>query len=372
MKKLLYPVCALSLSVSAALAAPAERNDGKNFYDVRFETLPENYETLLTGDPSSWDFNFRPYGRTSDLVSDPAIVRGAVEGKNVEGKHPTGVRVSCNAHGWSYLVFCGEPEADKLLAEGKDLPLPNLEMYFLPGDTDNRDIPLYYQFYKGGLTFDQYDWPSEDRRWRFLKPYVRQGEHRVANGYVFRLDVSWEGLWDRLPIFSDRNDSLWRLQVIRWADGGMTWGGEVHNPIRAGYIRWPAFTDAQKTAIMKGVLEKAWSSFKNLSRKPSYNTTGKLCDWGQAYPRGEAYAVAQLAEEGPRSYQLYTEDPAFRPTLERIVDAANALGAGIAEFASKTMDEKKAFYKEASERLFNFRYDVEEAYQKHLKEKLFK
>ena len=46
--------------------------------------------------------------------------------------------------------------------------------------------------------------------------------------------------------------------------------------------------------------------------------------------------------------------------------------AGIAEFAKKPMAEQEAFYKEASAKLFNFRYDVEEAYEKQLRAKFVK
>ena len=93
---------------------------------------------------------------------------------------------------------------------------------------------------------------------------------------------------------------------------------------------------------------------------------------GGGYVRSEPYAVAQAKEEGPRSYINYCEDPALRPILEKLTAAAKAYGAGIAEFAKKPMAEQEAFYKEASAKLFNFRYDVEEAYEKQLRSKFVK
>jgi len=349
-------------------------NNAKNVYDVRFESLRGDYENLLKADAASWDFNFRAYGNTGELVSDPAIVRDVSEGKVVKGQ-PTAVRVSCDEDGWSFLVFCAEPEAETVMADGNALPMPRMELYFMEDDTDNEKPPFYWQFYKNGLKFEQYDWPVNDRRWRFLKPYVRQGEHRIPNGYVFKMDIPWEGLWDRLPIFSDRMDNFWRLQVIRWAGaGGQTWGGGVHEPSRAGYIRWPAFTDAQKTEIMRRLLEKAWSQFNTLldSSEFSVKATGPSYSLNTGYVRTEPYAVARVKREGPRTYVNYCEDPDFRPTLEKLVAEAKAYGKGIAAFAQMDPSAQVAFYREASEALFNFRYTVEEAYAKVLRTKFTK
>ena len=372
-----FQVLGFGLLVLAGLLVPGiagAASNAKNVYDVRFESLRPDYEKLVTADAASWDFNFRAYGNTGELVSDPAIVRDVSQGKTVKGQ-PTAVRVSCDEDGWSFLVFCAEPEASERLAAGEALPMPRMELYFMEGDTDNENPPFYWQFYKNGLRFEQYDWPVNDRRWRFLKPYVRQGERRVANGYVFRMDIPWEGLWDRLPIFSDRMDNFWRLQVIRWAGaGGQTWGGGVHEPSRAGFIRWPAFTDAQKTEIMRRLLEKAWSQFNVLmdSSEFSVKATGPSYDLNTGYVRTEPYAVARVKREGPRTYVNYCEDPAFRPTLERLVAAAKAYGKGIAEFGKMDTAAQAAFYREASEALFNFRYTVEEAYAKALRTKFTK
>ena len=374
-----FALCMVSAAASVTAAEPAadgqaaRRVIGKNVYDVRFGRIPSNCETLLASDPDSWDFNFRPYGRTADLVSDPAIVRGVAAGKAMEGK-PTGLRVSCDEDGWGFLVFCSEPEIGKALEESKSLPLPNLEMYFLPGDTDNADPAMYWQFYRGESKLDQFDWPACDRRWRPLKPFVREETRALSNGYVYRLEFPWESMWDRLPIFSDRQDNFWRLSVMRWVNGGMTWGGTVHEPARFGYIRWPKFTDAQKTAIMRRVLEKAWMDFRTLSAKAAYSVAGSVENAGgrAGYVRTEPYAVAQAKEQGPRSYINYCEDPDFRPTLEKLTAEAQALGPGIAAFASKPMDEQVRFYRAASDTLFNFRYAVEEAYEKQLRAKFVK
>lgn len=360
------------LVLGIGASAGVRENGAKNIYDVRFESLPSDWENLVTRDPSSWDWNFRAYGATGDLVSDPAIVRDVSQGKAVKGQHPTAIRVSCDEDGWSYLVFCCEPEAAEALATGGDFPLPRMEMYFMEGDTDNQDPPLYWQLYLSGRKFEQYDWLVYDRRWRFLKPYLSTQTRRVSNGFVFRLNVPWAALWDRLPVFSDRRDNFWRLQVIRWADGaGQTWGGGVHEPARAGYIRWPAFTEAQKTEILRRLIEKAWSDFQDESAKTEFTTaaSGYQRSGRAGYVRNEPYAVEQIKEEGPRTYVLYNENPEFRPTLDAIVASAKELGKGVAGFTAMAPAARDAFYREASERLFNFRYDVEEAWAKLLREK---
>lgn len=362
------------LAFAGCATAPVapEKNDAKNVIDVRWETIPTDCERLVADETDLWDFNFRPYGRTSDLVSDPAIVRSVATGADVKPS-ATALRVACDADGWGYLVFCAEPKADEAIAAGEPAPLPNLEMYFLEKDTDNQDPAVYWQFYTEGGRLEQYDWMSEGRDWRLIKPFVRHQVRRARGGYVFRLDVPWEALWDRLPIFSDRTDNFWRIQIMRWTAGGLTWGGEVHEPARGGYMRWPRFTDAQKLAIMERVLACGWRSFSSVCGAARYSVRGsnKPSGW-DLYPvvRTEPYALDQLKAEGPRTYVPYGEDPAFRPILEKLHAERAALGAGIAGFAALAPAEREAFYRKAAPMLFNYRLDVEAAYAKFLKDKM--
>ena len=84
------------------------------------------------------------------------------------------------------------------------------------------------------------------------------------------------------------------------------------------------------------------------------------------------YVKARLAKEGPRTYLNYGEDPDFAPTLIALEDAAKALGPQVAAFRGlKTMDEKRAFYRLASDKLFNYAHDVRAAYAAQLKKGLF-
>ena len=104
-----FAFCLLSFVLGCAIVPETvEKNNAKNVYDVRFERLPETCEELLTDDLGGWNFNFRPYGRTSDLWTDPSAVRDVGDGKALQSK-PTAMRVACNEDGWSFLVFCGEP-----------------------------------------------------------------------------------------------------------------------------------------------------------------------------------------------------------------------------------------------------------------------
>lgn len=364
MKRLLTVVLLL---LSGALSA-AEKP--KNVMDAGWGYLPGDASRLLEGDElGKWNFNFRPYGGgAADLGSDPAIVRDVVAGRS--DAKPTGVRFNLNAGGFSLLVFCAEPEIDRALAATNAFPLPKLEIFISPMDNDNENVALYWQFYAADGELKQYEWPVADRHWRFLLPYVRHETHRVKGGYVFRLDVPWEAVFDRLPDM-DRPETFWRLQVVRWVNGGVTWGGAVHQPTGAGYVRMPAFTPERRTAIRQTVLERAWSGFRTLITKLPYSLNAPSVAPNKRAPvvRTEPYAKAEAA--APRTYVNWAEDPAFAPVYERLVAACNALAPRLAAFDALPEPEQARFYREASGKLFNFRYDVEAAYAAHVGAKLF-
>lgn len=361
-------IVAVMLGALTAVAAETE----KNVMDVTWGDLPVDTGRLLAGDElGKWNFNFRPYGGgAADLGSDPAIVRDVVAGKS--DAKPTGVRVNANADGFTLLVFCAEPEAEKAFATTNALPLPRLEIFITPSDNDNEAVATYWQFYADGEALTQYDWPVADRHWRYLLPYVRHEVRSVKGGYVFRLDVPWECVFDRLPL-TNRPETFWRLQVVRWVNGGVTWGGEVHQPSGSGYIRMPAFTAAQRTAIRRTVLEKAWIAFRRriVTLPYSLNAPGLAPNKRAPYVRTEPYVAAERAKEGPRTYVNWAEDPAFAPTYAKLVADCNALAPGLAALESMGEEEQTRFYRTASEKLFNFRYDVEAAYAAQVGRTLF-
>ncbi len=362
MKKSLFVLLSLLAAVPAAQAT-------KNLLDVRYRTLPADFEKVLAEEPDHWSFGFRPYGNGSaQLWTDPIVARDALSGTvdaEATGPRPTALYVSCDDDSFSLLVLCVEPKINEALAATNALPRPSIELYFAPGDTDNHDPEPYFQFYYGGGLLRHFQWQVQDRTWRNILSAVRVDERRLNNGYLVRFTFPWVELFDRLP-FSDKADAIWRLSVIRWADGGRTWGGVVHQESRAGYIRFPDFTPEQKTKIMKRLLEKGWSRFNGLLGEPAYSIAG---GWGMPVVRTDAYVVADVAKH-PRTYINYSEDPAFRPVLEKLIAERRALAEGIARFESLPPAEQKAFYRQASDALFNFRYFVEEAYADLLARKL--
>ena len=348
-------------------SSPVLADTGKNLLLVVYRNLPEDAESLLTTDPGSWDFNFRPYGSSADdLWIDPGIQRKVIAGGQSE-KRLTAISVSCNERGFTLLVFCAEPDIAGTIAKTNSLPSPSLEFYFTPGDADTPKIEHYYQMYYENGTLEEFPWLEQDRHFRPCLPYTTHDEKILPNGFLVRFNVAWDPLFDRLPLDSEKIDNFWRLSVIRWADRGLTWGGVVHQVNQAGYIRWPAFTQKQKTAIREHLLCRAWTHFRLLSSKPSL-TTEK--GWGGVALNKAPYRLDEMKED-PCSFLNCNEDPDFRPILEQLTAERNALGPEIARFSQMTPEEQKAFYDKASDMLFNFAYDVEAAYRAFATKRLF-
>lgn len=369
-RKMKFLILSAIIAVSTICVSAAEKKayqfvpDAKNCIQAKFRDLPADFEKLLVSEPEIWNFGFRPYGSSaSQLWTDPILQREALTGGETEGKKVVALSVSCSVKGFSILVFRAEPDLKKSLAEGKRLPSGSLECFFAPGDADIDKIEHYYQFilYATKPKVSCYPWFVDDRNFRSIENHITAETKILSNGYITKIDVPWEPLFDRLP-FSDRKDSFWRLSVIA---NGQTWGGVVHQANQAGYIRWPEFTQAQKTAIMKNLLWKAWNAYQNESGSID------LAKANIPYRREPYYL--EKDSKLPHSYKLYVEDFAFRePWLESAVAERNALGAKIVEFEKLSPAEQVTFYKKAADMLFNYRYDVEEAYRKHMKKSIFK
>ena len=363
----------LILSVVGCLAAPCVRaatneadlaQGDKNVYQVQFKDWPDRFENLLQAEPDAWDFRFRPYNASEAafLVSDPSVRRDAQAGKNVEKQRPTAFCFSCNEKGFTLVVFSCEPDMKEAMEKGASAPGNSLEVFFAPGDADQSKIEHYYQFIldqvKGELI--DYPWLVEERGFRRMQGYVSHETRPVPNGLMSRVFIPWELLFDRLP-FTDKRDNFWRLSVIRWATGGgQTWGGVVHEANRAGYIRWPDFTPEQKQAIYENVLNKAWGKYRAFLAKVDPTS---VPDMKEPYARPPA---------GTRSYVNLQEDKVFvKDYLQPLIDERNALGKRIAGFRELPAAEKEQLYSQAG-KLMNFNYDVDEAYARYLKEKIFK
>lgn len=359
----------ISLILLAAGAAYCD-DSGKNILDVWHGTVPGAPEELLSSHPQIWNFGFRPYGAASaDLWSDPVMVRNVLSGEEAGGKSPTAVAAACDADGFTIMVFCVDAALKSAIAKTNSLPDAYCEVYVAPGDIDNRDMIPYYQF---GLsansdgTPDHYPWIVQDRRMRTPLPYMNFKTRILPNGFLHVLNFSWEAFWDKLP-FRDSADNFWRMSAIRWSDGGMSWGGVVHEASRFGYIRFPRFTDAEKTEIRYRLLRKAWTRFRTLSSKPTYNPSRS---WSAPWPREDRFIKEALAGAG-ETFIHYSQDPVFSVKLKELVDERNALASDIARFREMPVAEQKAFYKKAADMLFNFRYDVEKAYADFVDDKIF-
>ncbi len=343
----------------------------KNIIEVEYRDLPANFEELPQREPEKWNFNFRPYGAmaASLLWTDPILQREVMTGEWHDEREPTALYVCCNDEGFTVLVYAVESKMTQSLVEGRQLPGSSLECFFAPGDADTSGVVHYYQFMAQATEpklNGVYPWLMEDRSFRSIEPYLSIEARRLENGNVIKIFVPWAPLFDRLPLEPAKRDNLWRLSVIRWAaSGAQTWGGVVHAANSAGYIRFPDFTTAQKSAIRLQVLQRAWDDYKRFAG-------GTAIDPGRVVKRVEPYYQATRATL-PQSFKNVNEDFEFRRNwLEAAIEERNGLGAGLARLGQMSPSEQAAFYTLASDKLFNFHYDLDQAYGNHLAAKLFK
>ena len=352
---------------------------GKNVTAVAYRQSPVDVAALV-GDVSAWNWNFRPYGSGADsLWSDPKVQRDVSQGVSADGRL-TALNVSCDKDAITVLVLCNEPRLADYFAKTNAYPGASIEFYVQPGDADDRRVRNYNWFYYDrNDTLRNGQWMREGRRFRQLAHVARLSETAVGRAVVARFELPWEAFWDDLPVFSERRDNFWRMGIARWGGaGGVTYGGEVHQTMRGGYISFPAFTEEQKTEILAETLRKGWDAFLTLSSSRQLTLGGVFEDGeyldkqdGGKRKRGAKFR-AELNAKDERSYLNYPEDPAFRPVLEKLVNDRKALAGDLARFREMAPAERDAFYAKASEMLFNFRYDVEEAYAKYQKERLMK
>ncbi len=346
----------------ALLPVPVARAD-KNVLDVEYRTLPADYEALPVREANKWNFDFQPYGATSAemLWTDPIVRRAAVAGDGRDVHAPTAIYACCDADGFTLLVLAVDPGRREALEQGQSAPRNTLECFFQPGDSDTPELQHYYQFMCDAhdpCVKGVFPWMKEDRSFRSIEGALQVAARQLPHAQILRIFVPWEPLFDRLP-FPRKADNLWRLSVIRWAaSGGQTWGGNVHQQTSCGYLRFPEFTPAQRAAIMQTCLDKAWNRYQT-------TVSGKDVspDFVPLGNRKRPPFHLQYLAENPHTFVNVNEDAVFRAAwLDGAVAARNALGAGIAAFASMAPAEQAAFYARASDELFNFRYDIEQAY----------
>lgn len=332
------------------------------------------------GEKKEWNYNFREYGSSADsLWSDPKTRREVLSGENANGK-VTSVAVTFDEESLYVHVVGNEPNLTNFYAKASGAPGADIEFYLMPGDADlTRQQTYHWLYYNRHDILKDGQWMMEDRHNRQMAHLVKFTEKPVGTQVVTCFEIPWEAFWDQLPVFSGTKDNFWRMGVCRFGSAdGMTFGGEVHTPSRAGYVRWPAFTEEQKTAILSRLLFKAWDGFRTQAGSLGYSLDrvfmdGEYLDKADGGKRktGVKFRDEQNAAD-PRSYVNLPEDPGFRPTLKKLIDDRTALAAELKDFPTLAPAARDALYRRAAEMLFNFRYDVEQSYAAHVKEKLMK
>ena len=356
---------AMGLLMGAACVAQAAADAGKNCYDVLYAGLPADFAKTLKDAPEEWNFNFRPYGTSSEwLWSDSNVRRAASADEALSDRNVTGLRVSCDADGFTALIFCNEPTLATYLAQTNDYPHPSIEFFVAPGDADLPGVQQRYMAYYGDGVCREYENREPDRDFRLGQPEVTELE--LKNSIVVKIHWEWKNFWMRLPVFCRRADNFWRLSIIRWVGPGVTWGGTVHQNSQAGYIRWPSFTEEQKTAILKRTLENGWREYRAFMAD-NRNSLKKVSMEPSSLEKFRAEALVR----DPRSFVNLNEDPDFRATFQSMAAARDALAADIARMSGMSPEERDAFYLKAAPMLFNFAWDVQSAHAKLIEDKLF-
>ena len=147
----------------------------KNFMDAPWHDLPAPApgRELLNDNVLPWNFNFRPYSKSSaaNLWTDPSYQRDVFAGKATAGGRPTAFAVICGKDGFTMYVLSGDPEIFQSMKNGKDLPSSRLECYFSPRDAENNAIEHYYQFLIDQKldTIRDFPWLAEDRNFSPLR-----------------------------------------------------------------------------------------------------------------------------------------------------------------------------------------------------------
>ena len=345
-------LCAIGLSAGAA-------DTGKNCYDVLWGLAGNDYAKMIREKTDEWNFQFRPYGEPTDWLLFDSNTKRDVAGGASSNQKVTALRVSCDPDGFDILVYCTEPGLATYLEQaGGAYPREQIEYFVVPGDADTPAVQRHYMGFYGAGRDCLYPNLVHDRWYRDAKPTIT--ETPIPGAVVVRMHYDWRLFWDLVPAFPKKADNFWRLSIIRWNCGGVTWGGSVHQNSQAGYIRWPAFTAEQRAALLKRTLEKGYEEFLALA------TTDNRLAVGGRTPLKNWRFRRELDEKYAHSYVNVNCDPVFRKELEAMVEERKALGPQIAKIGELSDAEQEKFYMEAAAKLFNYRYDVQDAYARFL------
>lgn len=355
---------------TAAFLSAAGNPDSKNVIDSEYRAVPANCRELIRQEPGRWNSNFRPYDPQSAemLWSDSTLIRNVQLDARDDKSMVTALTSFCDDAGFSILIYIADPNIRKNLSEGKARPANMFEIFFEPGDAEDSDMEPYYQFicqtarpYVWGV----FPWLMEDRTFRTVKGFLTIDVRHQDNADVMHIRIPWEPLFDRLPFLHGRQENIWRLSVIRWASsGGQTWGGNVHQQSTSGYLRFPQFTEEQKTAVMKHVLVGGWNEFNRILGIPSWSM--------DLLPVNSCGHFVRDQEKLPHSFLAGAADKKFRDSVMKpMIEERRAFGKKIAEFETLPYAERETFYRTAAPMLYNFEYDLQQAWGKWQEDQIF-
>lgn len=260
-------------------------------------------------DAANRESRFHPYPRMgegyaleADMAGDrplPAGAQAALEGRR------TAFFMAYDTKGWHIYVQTDEPEVERVMLEdGRGGS--SLEMFFAPG----LERETYYQWILnlGTGTVNLYHWISPNREARRLEhePGGFQVETAVLeNGWGTAIFIPWEVLYDKLP-FVEGNDTTWRFTICRWGPVRMTWGGRVHETGRWGWIDWQPPSDAQRLAIQRRLIQRAWWRFQTAKNTVS-GELETLWDYWQCERRGDPAFYREMLAPFKAQFDDYTE-----------------------------------------------------------------
>ena len=300
---------ALAMAGCATATNGVQGPAGKNVYDVKYAPLPGNYAMMLKNAPDEWNFNFRPYGASSEwLWSDSNVRRDAAADGKLSDRRITAIRVSCDEQGFNVLMYGCEPSLSEYLSKTNDYPYQSIEYFVAPGDADEPGVQQRFMCFYGNGENREYENREPDRQFRLAKPVV--SETALENSVIVKISYDWANFWN-----------------------------------------------------LKTTLEKGWREFRKYTHTNPISIGLVTANW---LPSTELRRKLD-----PRSFVNMNEDPDFRPTLERMILERQALAPEIARMDKMTREEQDAFYAKASEMLFNFPWALQEAYGEYQKNRLF-
>ena len=278
---------------------------------------------------------FVPYNQkdAAKLVSDINVTRMSKSNpKNKLYFKNTAFYMLYDKAGWHMFVLSGEPNMEKILAEGKKAGA--LEMYFTTGKGE-----AYYQWIighpKGKLSV--FDWGSPYRNYRKLADYLKTETVAYDNSWGTYIFIPWVAIYDKLPL----NGNDWPFGFIRWSPGGgVSWGegGRVHEIGKWGLVEWEKPSPEVAGLIRSNILKKAWGKYKNIRKVETARWKDPELGDPKFYATTLAPAIAELDK------------------IEKRINSLDKMGS----------DEIKKLYEDAVGDLMEFNYKVAELRKRYL------